>query len=281
MRNIIIYVAFGILSIQGFTQTHKSPIYAEVYGSGQPILFIPGFSIPGDVWKPTTEKLKSNYECHVLTLAGFGEHPPIDFPWLPDINTSIESYIASQKLEDVIVIGHSLGGTIAGWLASRGNHISRLILIDALPASGALMIPNYNPKNLVYETPYNAKLLEMNEEDFNEVASTMAKGMSASANAQEQIKTWILQADRKTYVYGYTDYLKLDVREDLKQINIPVTIIAATQPYGKEMASRTYGTQYKNLKSYDLIFADQAAHFVMLDKPEWFMSTIETLLQTP
>jgi pimeloyl-ACP methyl ester carboxylesterase len=106
----------------------------------------------------------------------------------------------------------------------------------------------------------------------------MSRGMSLNTSSQEQIKKWMVNADRKTYVYGYTDYLKLDLREDLKSINIPVTIIAADTPYGKDMVTKTYQSQYANLKTYDFIVAENAAHFIMLDQPKWFMEQIESQL---
>ena len=182
-------------------------------------------------------------------------------------------------MTDLTVIGHSLGGTIATWLASRENNkISELILVDALPATGALMFPNFNPDNLLYDSPFNNQQMSMNETDFGKMAQRMAQGMSLNTEAQKRIKDWITLADRKTYVYGYTDYLKLDLREDLKNITIPVTIIAADKPYGKEMVTQTYQSQYANLAKYDLILAENAAHFVMFDKPAWFIEQIQQIL---
>ena len=271
-----IYLLFTILlSCATQAQQTDQPIHVQVSGSGAPILLIPGFTVPGDSWEATVNQLEENYECHVLTLAGFGGKSPIEFPWLPKINASIENYIQENQLNDLTIIGHSLGGTIATWLASRENsQIAKLILVDALPAAGAMMIPNFDPENLAYESPYNNQLLSMNDADFEK----MAQGMSLRPEAQEKIKDWILLSDRKTYVYGYTDYLKLDMREDLKNISIPVTIIAADKPYGKEMVTQTYKNQYANLAQYDLIIAENAAHFVMFDQPEWFMEQIQNII---
>ncbi|NYJ28881.1 MULTISPECIES: alpha/beta fold hydrolase [Flavobacteriaceae] len=275
-----IYLLFTILlSCATQAQQTDQPIHVQVSGSGAPILLIPGFTVPGDSWEATVNQLEENYECHVLTLAGFGGKSPIEFPWLPKINASIENYIQENQLNDLTIIGHSLGGTIATWLASRENsQIAKLILVDALPAAGAMMIPNFDPENLAYESPYNNQLLSMNDADFEKMAQGMAQGMSLRPEAQEKIKDWILLSDRKTYVYGYTDYLKLDMREDLKNISIPVTIIAADKPYGKEMVTQTYKNQYANLAQYDLIIAENAAHFVMFDQPEWFMEQIQNII---
>lgn len=278
MKTVLLFFTL-LLSYSAQAQEINPPIHVKVTGQGAPILFIPGFSVPGKSWDPVVNQLENNYTCHTVTLAGFGGKKPIDFPWLPTVNAAIENYIQENQLTDLTVIGHSLGGTIATWLASRGNNlISNIILIDALPAAGALMIPNFNPDSLVYNSPFNNQQLSMNAKDFSSMATTMAQGMSINPETQKRIQDWIILADRKTYVYGYTDYLKMDLRKDLKKISIPVTIIAADKPYGKEMVQQIYQQQYANLAKYDLIVADNAAHFVMFDKPEWFLRQIQQFL---
>ncbi|MEM6878277.1 MAG: alpha/beta hydrolase [Bacteroidota bacterium] len=276
--NLLFFIALLSFSLQAQDESGHA-IYVDVYGEGDPILLIPGFTVPGDVWTPLVDVLKSDYECHVVTLAGFGNKAPISFPWLPQVNAAIEDYIAAQALNDLTVIGHSLGGTIASWLASRENNlISEIILVDALPAAGAIMFPDFDPDKLAYESPYNDQQLAMSEADFEQLAGMMAGGMSLNRPAQVQITEWITTADRQTYVYGYTDYLKLDMREDLKRISAPVTILAADQPYGPAMVTQTYQNQYTNLSEYELVIAENSAHFIMLDQPEWFLSQIKIAL---
>ncbi len=278
MKNIILFLAvFFSLTIQA--QIKNQPIHVKVTGNGDPVMLIPGFTVTGEGWDTVVNQLAKNYECHVVTLAGFGGKEPIDFPWLPQVNKALESYINQNKLTNLTVIGHSLGGTIATWLASRENsRIKKIVLVDALPAAGALMIPDFNADNLAYDNPYSKQQLSMSETEFEQMATGMAQGMSLNPEAQERIKNWIISADRKTYVYGYTDYLKLDLRKDLKNIAIPVTIIAADKPYGKEMVTQTYQNQYSNLAKYDLIIADNSAHFVMFDQAEWFLEQIQQIL---
>lgn len=278
MKKIVFILAFFIItSIKA--QKENQPIHVTTSGKGNPILFIPGFTVPGDSWKPIVQQLEATYECHVITLAGFGVEKAIEFPWLPKVNEALENYIAHKKLNNITVIGHSLGGTIATWLASREqNNIQKIILVDALPAAGALMIPNFNPDYLVYESPYNNQQLAMTTANFEKLADAMSKGMSLNQDAQKRIKDWILQADRKTYVYGYTDYLKFDIREHLKNIKIPVTLLAAEKPYGKEMVKQTYEKQYSNLAKYDFVIAENAAHFIMFDQPEWFLEQVKKSL---
>lgn len=118
----------------------------------------------------------------------------------------------------------------------------------------------------------------MAEEDFSKMAAGMASGMTQHKEKQSQIIDWMKQADRETYVYGYTDYLKVDLREAVSKIKIPVVILAATQPFGEEMVKQTYESQYKNLKEYELRFAQGASHFIMFDQPQWFMEQLKISL---
>jgi pimeloyl-ACP methyl ester carboxylesterase len=281
MKNFILVLASFVFSLSIYAKNESEPVSVEVTGKGQPIVLIPGFTVPGDIWNPLVKKLEKNYECHIVTFAGFGGKEPIEFPWLPKIKESLKNYILKNNLQNASIIGHSLGGTIATWLAAQKDlKLSKIILIDALPASGALMIPNFNPENLIYESPYNNQQLAMDAVTFEQTATAMAKGMSLKKSAQGKIKNWIQEADRKTYVYGYTDYLKLDLRADLKHITIPVTIIAASQPYGEKVVKQTYKNQYANLKDYNFIIAEDSAHFIMLDQPEWFLKQIQTILSS-
>jgi pimeloyl-ACP methyl ester carboxylesterase len=281
MKNFILFLVSFVFSLSIYAKNEGQPISVEVTGKGKPIVLIPGFTVPGAIWNPLVKELEKNYECHIVTLAGFGKKEPIEFPWLPKVNKSLKNYILINDLQNATIIGHSLGGTIATWLAAQNDlRLSRIILIDALPASGALMIPNFNPENLIYKSPYNNQQLAMDNLAFEQTALALAKGMSTKESEHERIKNWIIESDRKTYVYGYTDYLKLDLRENLKNIFIPVTIIAATKPYGQEVVKQTYKNQYENLKDYNLIIAEDSAHFIMLDKPEWFLKQMKTILSS-
>jgi len=276
-KSILIFIFF----ISAFNISAQTKAFeVTVKGEGQPVLFFPGFTCTSEVWEDSVEELSKNYECHVFTFAGFGEVAPIEKPWLPKIKEAIIDYVNQQNLNNPIVIGHSLGGALGLWLATDENHpYSKLIIVDALPSTGALMMPNFNSENMVYESPWNKQMLEMDEPSFEKMASQMATGMTLNIQKQQQITDWILQADRETYVYGYTDLLKLDLREDIAKIDIPVTVLGATHPYGKEMAKSTYENQYKKLEKYTLEFAEGSAHFIMYDKPDWFLEKLQTHLK--
>ena len=253
----------------------QKPFDVIVKGKGEPILLFPGFACTGEVWDDTVVELSKNYECHIFTFAGFGTVAPIEKPWLIKIKEGVNEYVKNQKLKNPTIIGHSLGGSLGLWLAiEEENPYSKLILVEALPSIGALFMPNFKSEDMVYDSPRNNQMLQMNTVAFESMAEQMANGMTLNEDKKSQIKNWIIQADRETYVYGYTDLLKLDLRNDIAKINIPVIVLAATHPYGKEMVEKTYQKQYQNLETYDIEYVENAAHFIMYDNPSWFLKQL-------
>ena len=44
----------------------------QVVGKGKPMLLIPGLTCPGAVWDETVAYYQKQYQCHIISLAGFG-----------------------------------------------------------------------------------------------------------------------------------------------------------------------------------------------------------------
>ncbi len=117
----------------------------------------------------------------------------------------------------------------------------------------------------------------MNADAFGQTATMMAQGMTSVTDKQELIKSWILEADRTTFVYGYTDLLKLDLRPTLANLKVPVLILGAPFP-SKEVVLPNFEKQYANLANKTIEIAPGGKHFIMYDQPEWLYTQINTFL---
>ncbi|WP_461130642.1 alpha/beta fold hydrolase [Spirosoma aerophilum] len=251
----------------------------KVTGHGEPVLLLPGFTCTAEVWQETVAAISANHECHAFTFAGFGGVPPIDLPWLPTIKTQLIEYIKNKNLHQVTIIGHSLGGTLGMWLVTtQPDLFKKLIAVDALPCTGALFMPNFKASQMVYDNPFSKQQLAMDSVHFQQMARQMAAGMSLNQTKHDQLVDWMVKADRKTYVYGYVDLLKLDLREDLANTTVPVVILAATHP-NRQQIEATWNQQLAKLKEKRIYYADQSAHFIMYDQPAWFIARIKENLQ--
>lgn len=257
----------------------QSAFNVQVIGKGRPVLLFPGFACTGDVFQGITGELSKQYELHIFTFAGFGGVPPIGRPWLPVIKDAVISYVSSHKLQEATIIGHSLGGTLGLWLAAEQPAMfKKIIVVDALPCMGALMIPGYKSEDMVYDNPYSQQIKAMDSIAFRESAKQQTDYMMLNKEKKAQVVAWIMQADRSTYVDGYVDLLKLDIRKDLAKIKIPVVILGATS-MGRAVVEKNYNEQFANLPRKTFFYAENAGHFIMYDQPEWFLSTITESLR--
>ena len=281
---LILIVAVTATSSVIMGQVRKSEtkqtvaIKTVTIGNGKPLLFFPGFTVPGSIWKETIENLTLKRKSYLFSYAGFNGNKPIEMPWYSTIKNSIIEYIRVNNLSDIIIIGHSMGGNLAVDIASElPNKVSKIVIVEALPCMREVMMPNVPAESLYYESPYNKQMLEMDNKQFENMAKMMASNMTLNTEKTDILTSWILEADRKTWVYGYTDLLKLDLRNKLSKIKCETLILGA--PYqSKEIAKENYEKQYANLPNKVIKMASNSKHFIMFDQAEWFYKTINDFL---
>ncbi|MGE0931893.1 alpha/beta fold hydrolase [Peijinzhouia sedimentorum] len=253
-------------------------IYIEKVGNGDPILFLPGFTTPGSVWDETIEQLPTEYLSIKVSYAGFNNLPAIEMPWYETIKTELIEYIQKENLNKITIIGHSMGGMLAIDLAeSIPNKIHKLVLVDALPSMRALMMPGVPAEAIQYESPYNTQMLAQTDEEILTMAKMTSQNMTYKADRIEELTKWSLEADRKTFIYGYTDLLKLDLRDALKSIKVPSLVLGASFP-DREIVKKNFDEQYASLSNKEILLAPESKHFIMFDEPEWFYSTVNKFL---
>jgi pimeloyl-ACP methyl ester carboxylesterase len=258
--------------------TEHTPFTLETVGRGKPILYLPGFATPGSMWEETIESLNLQRKSYLFSYAGFNGNAPIKMPWYLNIKNSIIEYIKDNEMSDIIIIGHSMGGNLAVDIASAlPSKVSKIIIVEALPCMREVIMPNVPAESLYYNSPYNKQMLEMNEQQFKKTAIMMASNMTLNEDKKNSITNWILEADRNTWVYGYTDLLKLDLRNSLSKVTCETLILGASFPDVK-IAKENYENQYSTLSNKTILMATNSKHFLMFDQPEWFYKTVNDFL---
>ena len=132
-------------SSQSVTPTTPLKLSSKALGRGRTLLFVHGFGANSYTWSKISPTLSQNYRVIILDLKGHGASPkPEDDAYsLHDQAELVISFIIDNKLEDITLIGHSLGGGIALLVALRlasktPDAISSLILIDSVAYSQPL-----------------------------------------------------------------------------------------------------------------------------------------------
>lgn len=274
MKKLMIICVALLASFSITAQT--AAFHIEKRGKGTPVLFLPGFATPGSVWNETISHLDGNYQALVVSYAGFNGLPAIKMPWYNTIKEELLAYISKENLTGIYVVGHSMGGNLATDLAAAmPTRIKKVVLVDAIPCMREMMMPGVAASQVQYESPYNKQLLEMKEVPFRATIKMMAGNMTMDTAKTTAIMQWMMAADRQTFVYGYTDLLKLDLREVLPAIKAPVLILAASFP-DREVIKKNYEKQYADLANKQFEMAPNSKHFIMFDEPTWLYNNINT-----
>jgi pimeloyl-ACP methyl ester carboxylesterase len=251
----------------------------KVTGTGRPMILIPGLSCGGDVWDDTVAHFKDQYQCHVLTLAGFAGQPAIKAPFLGHVLTDLQKYISEQSLDHPVIIGHSLGALLAYSLAaSAPQKVGPVIAVDGLPFLSAIFNPaatveSSRPFAEQYRSQYNAQTPEA----FAAANRKALETMITDPKNIETVDATSRKSDPKAVGEAMYEDMITDLRPRLKLIQSPVLLIGSTQanPAGETL----YRDEVSSIPKHEVVFAPKAKHFVQLDAPEFFYSQVEAFLQ--
>lgn len=142
---IIITSLFGCVSSVGSLVTNYLESDIEYYdydgikikysdtGSGKPIVFIHGFGANSFTWRYLLKYFSLEYRVISIDLMGFGDsEKPINSGYLvSDQATIVSDFIKDKNLNDVTLVGNSLGGTISLFTYFKTkDKVTNLILLN-------------------------------------------------------------------------------------------------------------------------------------------------------
>lgn len=286
MKQAFILVLALLVTITTKAQQPKA-FEVKVTGKGQPIIFIPGATCGGDEWDETVAHLGGKYQCHVLTMAGYaGARPLENGPYLETYKKQIEQYISDNKLQHVIIVGHSIGGFLAIWMASEmKDRLEKVVVVDAMPFYALVMNPNAKAgyDEAKAQAAYE-RYGKMDSAAFKVNQSFMARFMCLDSTRWDKIVAWGMHSDRRTMAYTMTEMMSNDLRETVANIKVPVLVMDAWAPnpqypaFTQEHALKAYQDQYKACKTCTVHITDYSKHFIMYDEPQWFYKELDTFI---
>lgn len=280
-------VILGLLLLGSVSAARGAPptssFQVEVHGAGPPVLLIPGLSCDGTVWDETVAVLEGHYEVYVLSLAGFAGRAAIEAPFLPRVRDDIVAYIRARRLDHPAVVGHSLGGFLAFWLAaSEPTLIGPVVAVDGVPFLPALMDASATAESVrVMAEGTKTLMVSLTPEQFTMQTRMAVATMVTAAEDVERLTAQDTASDRATVARAMFELMTTDLRDDVADIESPVLLIAAgaaaQTPEDRARLLRNYETQVAPIVDHRVVVAD-ARHFIMLDAPDVFHATLTGFL---
>lgn len=256
----------------------------EVVGQGKPVLMIPGLNSSAAVWTETCAALQPGVQCHIVQLPGFAGAPAVT---VDNFNTGMRdrllAYVDDRKLDKPVVIGHSLGGTLALQMAAeKPGRIDRLVIVDSLPFLAGLRGMNAEQAKGM-AAGMRQQMLSATQEQWEAGTRQGAAGMSRTPANNERVIAWGLASDRATTAQAMSELWGDDLRPLLPKVTTPTLVLAAWAAYAPmgatlDSTKQLVEGQYAGLKGAKVSMSQQGYHFLMWDDADWLVGEVKGFL---
>lgn len=245
-------------------------IYYEAKGDGSPALvFIHGWSCDRSYWEAQVKHF-SNHKVVAIDLAGHGESGLERTDWTTSAFASdVTAVIEKLNLDQVILIGHSMGGMVMIEAARlMPNRIIGLVGADTLNNLEEEMTREIFDE---FTAPFR--------EDFPKAVDEFVRTMfpeTADPELVEKIAADTSSAPPEVGIAtfdGMFDYWMNDMKAAAKEIRIPVICI------NSDLEENNLEGNKKYLETYELMLMPGVGHFVMNEDPERFNQLLEEAIE--
>ena len=229
---------------------------------------------------------------YAIALPGFDGRAAAQPPLFDRVTADFWSMLDAQKIVGPVVIGHSLGGTLAIVLGEQHpERLRGIVAVDALPVfpgtervttvRSALRRPRSSPRR-------STALRTLNSSPTK--AGTCAPRAAFSIpRSRDQLANLEANSDPRATAQWLREDVTADLRAGLAQITVPVLEIVPFNPADVANLSFKY-TQAQKVAYYRTLLAgapnvqvasvSPARHFAMLDQPAKVAALLDAFLCT-
>lgn len=163
-----------------------------------------------------------------------------------------------------VIIGHSLGGTLAYWLAAREPGLV-----------GAMVI--IEPGAPVSESATAAQARdywrEASDAQFARQIKEMFGHMSVKPERLAPVIAEVTRSDRRAIGDVVYELSVTSVRDELPRIRAPVLLVLADGELKDD-----FRRQVRGVRDHEVVVVRHTGHFVMLDDPAAFFAVVDDFL---
>jgi pimeloyl-ACP methyl ester carboxylesterase len=274
---------------QAFTavaENFSDRITVNVRGHGPDVVLIPGLASSGAVWDATASHLENHFRLHIVQVAGFAGAPPLandhGLVLQPTVD-SIDAYIKANKLQAPRVIGHSMGGLMGAMLAiQHPEDVGGLMIVDSLPFFGAIFGLKDTAAAMPQAAAMRDNILAQPQEDYAKSETAFMHTLVKSPDGYKLATKWTVASDKSVVARAMYDDITTDIRLQLPQIKIPVTMLYpwdALSGFPQAATDKLYQDNFAALPNKKIVRIDDSFHFIMLDQPDKFAAEVDKFLK--
>ncbi|WP_158993836.1 alpha/beta fold hydrolase [Mucilaginibacter sp. L196] len=236
-------------------------LYVKDEGKGSPaLLFLNFWGGSTETWNGVTAKLKDNFRCINYDHRGWGqsEKPETGYD-IASLAKDALALIASLNLDDYVIVGHSMGGKVAQYIAARKPAgLRKLILVSPSPSVPTIMPPErYEGMKLAYTTV----------EGINATIDNVFKASDIKPEIRAQLVHDMQSHNESSRIGWPTIALIEDVSAGVDGIEVPTLIIAGKNDI-VDPPERMAAEVQAIIAGSKLVVVEDAGHLSMLQQPD-------------
>ena len=284
-----------------YVVVNDAKLWYESEGQGETLLLIAGG--PGtshSYFHPYFSTLADSYRVIYFDAFGRGKSDraklPSDYTFERDVE-DIEGLRKALGLGQINVLGHSYGGLVAqAYTLKYPNSIKRLILANTF-FSGEMWQANNDSYNHEIRNQYpevwekiqqlRARGVRSSAKEHQEVYSTIPAGLLYfydASNANKQVVEfnpevyYAIAGDDADFLIG-GDIVKLDFRAELKNLRMPVLILAGRFD---RVALPRFSIEFSDYAPQaEFVMFEKSGHYPYIEETAKMFEVVRSFLNTP
>ena len=256
----------------GVTQAKDGiQIHYESGGRGSPtLIFVHGWNCDRSYWSAQLPVFAATHQVVALDLAGHGDSGVNREAWsMANFGADVAAVADTLQLEDIILVGHSMGGQVA-------LEAARLLKGRVKMVVGA---DTLNDVSLRYADEQIAEMLAAMEADFPGTVDGMVRSSfflpTSDPALIDQIARDMSAAPPAAGIgalEGIARWYNEDVEQSLADIDVPIRLINSDYSPTNTRAGQALTA------SFEVMLMSGVGHFVMQEDPAQFNAIMAKLL---
>jgi len=252
-------------------------LYFRQIGQGHPIVLHHGvFGSSDNLLTVSRSLAERGYSVYALDARNHGQSPRSDVFDYPSMADDVEQFLIEQGLDEVTLVGHSMGGKVAMQYVSSFSRAKRLVVVD--------IAPKFYPVH--------------HDHIIQALQSVPLATLSSRKEAEEYLAQWIPKPDERQFILKNL-YRREDGAFDWR-INVPVLAREIYQvggdvlPKGKFMLPALFlaggdssyilpedhATILRLFPNAQMQTIEGAGHWVHAQQPAAFVESIDYFIQS-
>lgn len=254
--------------------SNGTPISYKIYGEGPAtLLFVHGSFIDQTYWKEQVSFFKEKYRVVTMDLAGHGESGTNRENWtLQGMADDVVNLIKELKLENVILVGHSLGANLILMAASAYPD----------PVIGFIAVDNF--KNLATPLPpeYESQVDEIiagSQKAYADTNEHYARMVLLTPQTPQWITDKIVEAYRNSYEpMGQQTLPQFFVMDRIERAALPLLKTKMNLINVNYMPTNVEALDQNAVNGYALIEIAGTCHYPMLESPKALNEALDEVI---